>query len=73
MMSLGAVKIVCPVCERTTSIPFHVEGCTKRCDHEPAAPGTFCLGHVKPDMDAVYAHLLTHGPGDDGEPLPMAA
>lgn len=66
--TLGQVTIVCPICCREVSFDLmllpelHVND-----------DGSAMVGTVELDIDAVYAHLLSHDPNDGGEPMPKAA
>lgn len=63
MSSAGDVTIDCPICHRRATFPTTLT--TIEDEHG--------LGlRIQLDMDAVTAHLLTHGP-HDGEPLLEAA
>jgi hypothetical protein len=60
----GAVTIDCPICTRRVSFPTTMQ----TIDHGSRGVAV----RVTLDMDAVAAHLLTHGQ-HDGEPLTAAA
>lgn len=68
----GPLRITCPICHLPVAVPLHIRHCDQRCDHD-AEPGVITVGHLVVDEDVVYAHLLTHGPHDGGEPMPVAA
>lgn len=66
--SLGHVTIVCPICQREVSFDL-----TLLPELTVNDDGTAMLGTVHLDVDAVYAHMLSHDPNDGGEPMPKAA
>lgn len=63
--TIGVVTIDCPGCHRRVTFPIYAAGPVEQ-DH-----GSLVM-ELTLDMDAVTAHLLTHGL-HDGEPEPLNA
>lgn len=63
--TFGQVTIDCPGCGREATFPIHAAGPVVGVAGQSTTVLTL-------DMDAVAAHMLTHGQ-HDGEPLPIAA
>lgn len=66
--SAGHVTIVCPICHREVTLDLLLLP-----ELHASEDGTVMLGKLTLDTEAVYAHLLSHGPHDGGEPMPKAA